>query len=170
MSTPSRSCWPIFEGRRWLSAVFLVAALCTSWTGCRTGGGSDGPAIRFHLEASSMDERTRHVVPVALPVSGTVIRINHFPVIVEEDVREVALARVDLGLCVVFALEPRAARALYRISTEHRGQRLVLLVDGEPLGARVLETVIDTGELFIFLEVDDDELPALVRSMRRARG
>lgn len=117
-----------------------------------------------------MDERTRHVVPVVLPVGGTMIRINHMPVIVEEDVREVDLARVDLGLCLVFALEPRAARALHRISTAHRGQRLVLLVDGDPLGARVLDGVIDTGELFIFLEVDDDELPALVRHLRRSLG
>lgn len=112
-----------------------------------------------------MQERTGATAFVALPVSGSQIRINDLPVFVEADIAQVSVVRVDLGMCLMFQFQPTAQRSLYRLSGDRQGRRLVLIYNGLPLGARRLEGVIDGGVLFIFVEVEDAQLPGLAEEM-----
>ncbi|MFZ9682752.1 MAG: hypothetical protein ACO3DQ_06060, partial [Cephaloticoccus sp.] len=89
------------------------------------------------------------------------------PVLSEFDVAGVAEADVELGRCLAFRLTPGAARDLYRLSAAHLGSRLVLMINGQPVGARVLDRAIEGGVLFIFAELPDDALPALVQDLNR---
>ena len=139
-------------------AVLLVICGCQSPT--RAGG-----TLRFHMEADSMRERTGSTVFIVLPVSESAIRIGDLPVFVEADISSVNVVRVDLGLCLVFQFQPMAQRSLYRLSGERQGRRIVLVYNGQPLGARLFEGVIESGMLFMFIEVDDARLPDLAQEM-----
>ena len=75
---------------------------------------------------------------------------------------------VELGRCLMFKLTPAAARDLYRLSVQSQGRRLVLVVNGAPLGARRIERPFDDGTVLIFAEINDTELPALVGNMRKS--
>jgi len=139
-------------------ALLAFAALssgCASW---RKPPFQPGAYAWFLLEADSEQEG----VPLVLPVSGVAIRVSPKPVISEYDIVEAAVAEVDLGRCLALRLTGEAARDLYRMSVSQMGRRLVLLVNGRALGARVLDGAIEGGVLFVFVEVPDAELHALV--------
>lgn len=117
---------------------------------------------RFFLEAQ--DDRAPVMV---LPRSGVSIAIEAKPVVSEFDFITVEVARVELGECLLFQLDGAAARDLYRMTTVHQGRRLVLLVNGAPMGARRIEQPWDDGRILVFVEVADQALPALAADIRR---
>lgn len=106
-------------------------------------------------------------VPVQLPVSGVNITINAKPVLVEYDIVNAEMVRVDLGPCLMLQLTPAAARELYRMSVTHLGQRLVLFLNDVPVGARRIEQAIPDGVVLVFLETPETELPDQVARIKR---
>lgn len=143
-----------------LIAVVLVG-LCAGCGHTRLADSSPVTA-RFYLE--TQDDRAPVMV---LPRSGVSIAIEAKPVVSEFDVINVEVARVELGECLLFQLDGAAARDLYRMTTVHQGRRLVLLVDGAPMGARRIERPWDDGRILVFVEVADQALPELAANIWR---
>jgi hypothetical protein len=147
-----------------LLAGLMILVLGLS--GCRTTAASAaarGPVPRFFLEAAEPS-----VLTVTLPRSGVRLSVNPQPVITEGDIVDVALAQVDLGKCLAFQVSPAASRDLYRLTGSHQGRRLVLVVDGAPLGARRIDGPLADGIVFVFVEVADELLPKLVEDLRKS--
>lgn len=117
---------------------------------------------RFFLESASGDG-----TPLTLPQSGVRVTVNPKPVIAEGDVMNVELVQVDLGKCLLFQLTPAAVRDFYRLSVTHQGRRLVVVVDDVALGARRLDGPITNGALFVFVELPESALPALVDNLKK---
>ena len=155
---PARCAWGGFS---------LLAVICgLMMTGCRsTPKARDFTpvAVRFHLEAAGLDG-----TPVTLPRSGVGVIVNPKPVLTEGDVVNVELVRVDLGQCLLFQLTPSAARDFYRLTGSHQGRRLVVVLDGVALGARRIDGVIANGGIFMFVELPDEELAAVVEKLKRS--
>ncbi len=106
-------------------------------------------------------------VGMTLPQSGVQLAVSAKPMITEFDFVDVAVAQVELGRCLMFRLTPAAARDLYRLSVTNQGRRLVLVVNGVPLGARRIDRPLDNGTVLVFAEVADDALPALANNLRK---
>jgi hypothetical protein len=133
--------------------------------GCQHPRAPESPTAvaRFLIEA---DADSAGVI-VTLPASGVQVRTGPKPVITEFDLTGVAEVQVDLGRCLLFQLTPAAARDLYRLSAQNLGRRLVLLINGQALGARVIDRPLEAGALFIFVEVPDDALQTMVEDLNR---
>lgn len=146
---------------RWrLTSVGLVAG----WlAGCGTPSHApaDGAVARFVLEADRGE-----TVTLTLPRSDVRIAVAPKPVMTEFDVAGVEVAETELGPCLMFRFTGWAARDLYRLTAQHRGARLVLLIDGVPLGARRIEAPVEDGTWRVFVEVPDAELTALAARLR----
>src|SRR5262245_24808663 len=130
--------------RRWVGPVGALAIL-VAW-GCQSASAPRDfkPTIaRFFLESATADG-----TPVMLPHSGVHLVVNSKPVIAEGDIINVELVQVDLGKCLMFQLSSPATRDFYRLSVTHLGRRLVLTVNGEPLGARRIDGAIGNGAVF----------------------
>jgi hypothetical protein len=54
------------------------------------------------------------------------------------------------------------------MSVTHQGRRLVLLVNGEPLGARRIDGAITNGVVYIFVEMPELELPMFVENLKKS--
>lgn len=148
----------------WLG-ILATGVVLIALAGCRS---IDAPAsvrvtARFFLEARP-DESG---VPVVLPQSEVSILLSPRPIFAEFDIATVSVAQVELGRCLWFQLTPAAARDLYRFTAQAQGRRLVLVVDGQPLGARRLQGPLSDGVIAIFVEVPDGELPAMAESFMR---
>lgn len=116
---------------------------------------------RFFLEASGDPWEV-----VILPQSGAQIAVQPKPVFTELDIVNVEIAQVELGQCLVFQFTSAAARDLARLTAANPDRRLVLTLGGVPFGARHYSRPLDRGVLFIFVEVPDAALPALVASLK----
>lgn len=149
--------------RAWLSALALVCL----WGGggCQSAPPRDYTSLsaRFFLEAANVDG-----TPVTLPQSGVRLSVNSKPVITEGDILNVELVQVDLGKCLLVQLTPSASRDFFRLSATHQGRRLVMTVNGDAIGARRIDGVITNGALFVFVEVAEDKLPALVDNLKKS--
>jgi hypothetical protein len=147
--------------------LLAIAGLCM---GCMAGCQSASKPVdytpmtaRFFLESSSGDG-----TPVMLPQSGVRLTLNSKPVITEGDIVNVELVQVDLGKCLLVQLTPSATRDFYRMSVSHQGRRLVLLIDGNPLGARRIDGAITNGVIFVFVELPEPDLPAFVDNLKKS--
>lgn len=118
---------------------------------------------RFFLESGSDGG-----VSVTLPKSGVALRLNPQPVITEGDIVNVDLVQVDLGKCLLFHLTPAGVRDFYRLSVTHQGRRLALQLNGVVVGARRIDGPIANGMIFVFVEMPDEALPALVQNLRKS--
>lgn len=119
---------------------------------------------RFFLEAAPDTAGTS----VLLPRSGVALRVNSKPVLTEGDVLNVELVQVDLGKCLMFQLTPSASRDFYRLSGSHQGRRLVLVLNDETVGARRIDGAIGDGKVFVFVELPDEQLPAVVENLKKS--
>jgi hypothetical protein len=118
---------------------------------------------RFFLEAGSGEGTA-----VVLPLSGVHVTVNSKPVITEGDITDVQLVQVELGKALMFQLTATASRDFYRLSGTHQGRRIVLVVDGEPLGARRIDGAIMNGVVFVFAEIPESAMPALVENLKKS--
>jgi hypothetical protein len=119
--------------------------------------------VRFFIEARPGEGG----VPVHLPVSGVSVTVAAKPVLVEYDILNAEVAKVELGQCLMLQFTPAAARDLYRLSVASMGRRLVLTLNDEPVGARRIDQALGDGTLLVFVERPDAELPALVERIKR---
>lgn len=147
------------------SGVLMLFSVLFALVGCRTTGMDDAEftRARFFLEDVSRDG---YSAAVTLPVSRVQIPIEGDAIVSEYDYFSIEVADVDLGRCLSFTLKPAAARAFYQISVGNQGKRLVLVVNGEPLGVRKINGPISDGKIFVFLEVDDDRLMELATKLK----
>jgi hypothetical protein len=145
--------------------VFLLLAASVLVSGCATKAPRDyTPTLaRFFLEAAGTAG-----TPVVLPQSGVHMTVNPTPVLTEGDIVNAELVQVDLGKCLMFQLSPAATRDFYRLSVTHQGRRLVLAVNGSPIGARRIDGAIANGAVFVFVEMPDTELPKLVENLKKS--
>ena len=140
-----------------LAAVLAVAG-CNSTTKKKN---FDTTVARFLIEASEGDT----FASVTLPVSGVQITVNNRPAVTEMDFTGVQLAHADLGDFLVFALTTDAARDVYRLTGSNQGKRLVLFINGKPVGARMIDRAFNTGAISIFVAIPDNLLPDLVKNL-----
>ena len=143
-----------------LSLLGLAALFATA--GCNTSKKNYIPeVVRFYLESAPGDA----FASATLPISGTQIAINNKPVIVEVDITAVQLAKADMGQFLLFQLTPDASRDIYRLTASNQGRRLVLTINGNPLGARQIDRPFSTGSIATFVELPDSVLPELVKNI-----
>ena len=148
----------------------VLVALIALWSACAAGCSSTSKpkdytpvTARFFLEAANSDG-----TPLMLPQSGVRLTVNSKPVITEGDIINVELVQVDLGKALLVQLTPSASRDFYRLSVTHQGRRLVLLVDGVPLGARRIDGAIMNGVVYVFIELPESDMPAFVENLKKS--
>ncbi len=147
-----------------IKSTFSLLGMFLALVGCQSPTRVDYvPTVaRFFLEEA--DART---VSVTLPQSGVRVMLGPKPVLTESDIVNVELMQVELGKCLMFQLTPAATRDLYRISGSNQGRRLVLFLNDVALGARRMEGPLAEGRVFVFVEVADTALPALVENLKK---
>lgn len=149
---------------RLLCAALGLAAIF-SLTGCLSD--DDGPhdyvttVARFVMESNDSSA----FATVTLPISGTKIAVNPQPIFTEYDITHVDVGNSDMGKFLAFQLTQDATRALYRQTGENQGKRLVLIINGNPVGARLIEAPFSSGVIAVFAEVPDASLPDLVKNI-----
>lgn len=154
------------KGGRWsqgLFAVSLLAGVCLLLSSCKTtsaGFDYEPMRARFVMEAD------RGGALVTLPVSNVRIQVNSTAIITEYDLQDVSLAELEMGTCLRFTTTRRASRVLYQESASNQGKRMVLLVNGRPLGIQRIDRPIPDGVFHIFVELPDAELPELTRNLK----
>lgn len=148
----------------WWRSGLVIGAM--AWlAGCESTPKSPAVApltARFHLETRPGEAG----VPVQLPQSGVTISVGAKPVISEYDIVNAEVVQVDLGRCLMVQLTPAAARDLYRLSVGATGRRLVLALDGRFVGARRIDGAMPDGNVMIFVEVPDAQLPELAKRLK----
>lgn len=112
--------------------------------------------------------------PVTLPISGMTMNVYTQPVVLEGDIVNVELARVQMGLGLLIQLSEIGARQLYRVTGSSQGEKLVLFINDQPVGVRVIDAPMQDGQFFTFVEMRDQALielfPELKESVRRAQA
>ncbi|MFP4352579.1 MAG: hypothetical protein ACLFRP_05575 [Puniceicoccaceae bacterium] len=144
----------------------VVLAFLVGLAGCRSTTIEDPHIPTVYLEASGSVPGDENPF-VTLPVSETRVRIFEEPIFDPMDIIRIELVRVERGLAVRYLLTPSASRELIRSSGDNIGYRFVFFDNASPVGARMIDGVIDDGILYTFLEVSEEELPELVAEMNR---
>ncbi len=143
--------------------AYVLGVMLILLAGCQSAPAvkSTSEQARFYLESG--EEPTELLT---LPQSGLQISVKPKPVFTEYDIVNVEIAQAELGQCLAIQLTPEATRDLYRLTLDKQGSRLVLVLGGVPFGARRMSEPLDQGTIFVFLEVPDTALTALVATLK----
>lgn len=123
---------------------------------------------RILVESRNVDYGSLTGGVAELPLSGARIPVQKTPLITEFQIQNIELVKVDLGLALLIQTDELGARALYRGTVSNMGARLVLTVNGNPIGARRIDGAIQDGNIYTFVELPDDELEELVIKLRES--
>ncbi len=151
-----------------LTSVCLAIVLALA-SGCQTRRADRDfvPHLaRVFVEVSDHMPPSQSVETV-LPMSRTRIAVRGRPILLEEDVLQAGQIQTDLGPALVLVLTPQAGRDLMRASSSHLGRRMVLTINGVPIGARHVDRIMDEGVISFYVEIDDDEVPQLVENIQK---
>jgi hypothetical protein len=121
---------------------------------------------RLYLEGRIMSYGAMTPTALRMPKSGTMIEVIKEPLINEFEVVNAELVEVDLGMALLLQLSERGARALYRASVTENGNRIVLVINGNPIGFRRLDGPIADGNFYCFLEMRNEALGDLVLDLK----
>ncbi len=148
-----------------LNLALLAVAASIVLSSCNSTKTKNYPVTvcRFLIEARPNEAG----VPIRLPESGLTLTVRTSPQFTEYDIVKVVLIKSELGPFLLFHLTPQAARDLYRFSISNQGLRLLLTINGEAVGARLIDTPFSDGTIMTYVEVDDDELPDLVKNINK---
>lgn len=160
-----------------LKCISLAAIALFSLTGCVTddlvdmmdGNNVENYMVpRIMVEERGVEYGSLRALKLTLPVSKTQIQVLREPVVGEYEIINIDMVQFDLGIGVQIHLTERGARALYRTSVTHRGNRIVLLANDQPVGARTIDGDMTDGRFYMYLEMPDDEVEQFVLDMRES--
>ena len=154
-----------------MSPPRILGASCAAGILWLFAGCSSTPAPRDYkviVPRIFLEAANNNGTPLTLPRSGVSVVVNSTPVLTEGDVVDAELVQVDLGKCLLLQLTPSATRDFYRMSVTHQGRRLVLVINGEPLGARRIDGAITNGAIYVFVEIPDAALAELVGNLKKS--
>ncbi|PXA03251.1 hypothetical protein DDZ13_12555 [Coraliomargarita sinensis] len=149
--------------------LLLIPLIVLVFTGCRKDKleAEDMMIPRLMIETRSVQYGALGGNVVELPVSGTRIALQKEPLVSEFDIANVELVKVDMGLALLIQTTETGARALYRGTVSNMGGRIVLTVNNNAIGARRVDSAIQNGNFYTFVEVDDEEIGQLVLDMKK---
>jgi hypothetical protein len=152
-----------------LLVLSFIGLLSLGLAGCLTTASSKkkdkAPTLaRFMLEASPRETGAR----MRLPISNVYVNIVPKAVFTEYDIVNCEVVNNEFGKCLVFQFSPEAGRDLYRLSVPNQGKRIVTLINGEPMGARLISAPISEGYLFTYIEVPEADLTKLAAEIKRS--
>ncbi len=142
------------------SAVCLLAAGCMS---SKKKGDYTEASVRFAFEVGGREVGTQ----IRLPQSGVVLTISPKFLFTEFDVSKCEAANDELGPVLVFSFTEAAARDLYRMTATNQGLRLVTIMNGVPIGARRIDSPLNSGYFVTNVEVEPATLNELAKNITR---
>lgn len=154
--------------QRKITYLFLSCCLLGLLTACKKDSDFEDMRVpRLMIESRGVNYGNLTGTMAVLPVSGTQIPLQKEPLVSEFEITNVELVKVDMGLALLVQVSEKGARDLYRGSVTHNGNRVVLMINGNPIGARRLSGAIEDGNFYTFVEVDDEELGQLVLDIKQ---
>jgi hypothetical protein len=116
------------------SAVFAKSRHCT---------------MRVHLQANPRDGSV-FASPVTTPISGKNIFIEKVPALSEHDVAAFRLYRAeDASFGALLQLNDHGRLALDTLSVEHRGELLVVFLNGRAVTEMLIDRRVNDGRLYL---------------------
>jgi hypothetical protein len=153
-----------------LRNLCLLVLLFTSafvLSGCRSRSNDFTPyVVRLYLE-ESRSLPLSHITDMVLPVSGSIITVNARPIFAEWDFINAHVVNTEFGLALILHFTADASTDLFRTSVANQGRRLVITVNGVPIGARLIERPIQDGQILFFPEMEESDIPELGRGIAR---
>lgn len=151
-----------------LTPLLLAAFVLGLLAGCKKDADfTDLMVPRLMVEARGVNYGSLTGTMAVLPVSGTQIPLQKEPLVNEFEIANVEMVQVDMGRALLLQVTEKGARDLYRGSVTNNGGRVVLTVNGNPIGARRLDGAVQDGNFYTFVEVDDGELGQFVLDIKQ---
>lgn len=154
-----------------LRASFLLPILClvlAAFSGCKEEDDTSYKVPRLMVETRGVSYGGMIGESAVLPLSGTKISVDKEPVVTEFDIYNIELVKVDLGLAIMLEVSERGERSLYRTSVTHKGARVVLMINGNAIGASRIDETRPRGRFYTFVELPDDELGQFVLDVKES--
>lgn len=147
-------------------SLCLLLACLSFFTACKEDEEIENLSVpRLFIESRGVDYGGIGGQTLTLP-SGTAISVQSPPLVNEFDVLNVEMVKVDRGIALLVQVGGQSARDLYRASISNMGGRLVLTINGNAIGARRIDGAIQDGNVYTFVEVDDEEVGQLVLDIK----
>ena len=147
-------------------AIFCLLLAALTAAGCSSSSKKKDytvSVVRFMVESSNREEGGG----VRLPLSGVIIPVAPKTFFTEYDITRCDVIDNELGKSLAFQFTEAAARDLYRFSVTNQGRRLVLVLNGQAIGAQRINVPNTQGFVIIYVEVPEPDLVELAANVTK---
>jgi hypothetical protein len=143
--------------------TWTMALLLTLWAGSLASAKTRHCTLRVHASANENDGSV-FATPVTTPLTGKNIFIEKIPTISERDVASYrAYPAKDGSFGVLFQMNDHGRLALETLSMEHRGDTLLVLVNGRAVTEMMVDRHVSDGKLYIAAGLSAADIQAMAK-------
>jgi len=143
-----------------------VALLSVMAGGCAHFQKQPTTTVRIHeQEDNSLPEG--RTMPVVLPDVGLKLSISPFAALSERDVQSAEIAQTAGGAAILLRFGIHGTMALDEITTRCRGKYLVVVLNGRPVTAWLVDKRITTGQFLLIGDFTDAEAQKAVDELNQ---
>ncbi|UPA28197.1 MAG: hypothetical protein LW808_002720 [Verrucomicrobiota bacterium] len=147
----------------WRKVILWAIVLCA---GCRTARDLPQTDFQFFIEQSPRTGGLIWSHRLQLPISKLQMPVCAQPILLASDIAHVSRSESNLGPCLIFHLRQRAMIQFCQLVMEGIGRKIVLCVNGQPLGvSSPLQSENFEGTITIFPEVADTQIDVLIKEL-----
>lgn len=121
---------------------------------------------RLYLEESP-NLPASHITEMVLPLSGSHVTVRSKPVFGEWDIMRAMHFESEFGPAIVLLFTADARADFYRTTISNQGRRLILTINGLPVGGHYISGPIEDGRIAFYLEMDDEDIPAVAEGIQK---
>jgi preprotein translocase subunit SecD len=145
------------------TAAALAMALCV---GCTLFQARYNPTLRFY-EQTGVGELENSVRTISLTNLNMKITVNSYPALTEKDIDSAVYRETPSGGIVILQFDPHGTFKLDELTTRQRGHYLVIVLDGHPVAAWLVDKRLSKGQFTLEPDISDEDAQKLVVALNR---
>lgn len=153
--------------RRAFYIILCMILGLAAFSGCKKDKKLENATIpRLLVETRGVNYGDPSGQVVTLPISRSSVAVQRDPLVNEFEIVNAEVVKVDAGMALLIQTTDKGGRDLYRGSVSNMGSRIVLMINGNAVGARRIDGAIRDGIFYTFVELPDEALPELVANIK----
>jgi hypothetical protein len=144
-----------------------LTALALAWAGLILAGCASNKELPDKLitfDFQTVDPQAG--LPLVMPISGIQYHYITKSGPNEVDLDGVQIVNVQDISCLLFSFSDAGLRKLARETALHQGLKLFTFVNGHPIGVTPITRPINDGQLYVFVEIPEDQLQSYVKDLQ----
>jgi preprotein translocase subunit SecD len=124
------------------------------------------PTLRFY-EQTGIGQPDVAVRTISMTNLNMRITVSAYPTLTEKDIASVTYRETASGGIIIVQFDPHGTIKLDEMTTRQRGHYVVIMLDGRPVAAWLVDQRLSKGQFVLEADISDEDAQKVVAALNR---